>query len=44
MAPANGGQNDWKTDPAWGSAYPKIVWDSYTQYGSTAPSPPTTPM
>ncbi|MFF1921709.1 family 78 glycoside hydrolase catalytic domain [Streptomyces sp. NPDC058221] len=37
VAPANGGQNDWKTDPAWGSAYPQIVWDSYTQYGSTAP-------
>lgn len=37
VAPANGGQNDWKTDPAWGSAYPQIIWDSYTQYGSTAP-------
>ncbi|MEW1687571.1 family 78 glycoside hydrolase catalytic domain [Streptomyces sp. NPDC091265] len=37
VAPANGGQNDWKTDPAWGSAYPQIIWDTYTRYGSTAP-------
>ncbi|KIF74166.1 hypothetical protein QR77_09535 [Streptomyces sp. 150FB] len=37
VAPANGGQNDWKTDPAWGTAYPQIIWDSYTQYGSTRP-------
>ncbi|MCM2411153.1 family 78 glycoside hydrolase catalytic domain [Streptomyces sp. RKAG290] len=37
VAPANGGQNDWKTDPAWGSAFPQIIWDTYTRYGSTAP-------
>lgn len=37
VAPANGGQNDWKTDPAWGSAYPQIVWNSYVTYGSKAP-------
>jgi alpha-L-rhamnosidase len=32
VAPTQG-SNDWFTDPAWGSAYPQIVWDSYTQYG-----------
>ncbi|WP_329061694.1 family 78 glycoside hydrolase catalytic domain [Amycolatopsis sp. NBC_01480] len=30
-----GGRTDWLTDPAWGTAYPQIVWDSYTQYGTT---------
>ncbi|NEB80948.1 family 78 glycoside hydrolase catalytic domain [Streptomyces sp. SID14478] len=37
VAPANGGQNDWKTDPAWGTAYPQIVWNAYVTYGSKAP-------
>ena len=34
VAPANG-YTAWATDPAWGSAYPQILWDSYMQYGST---------
>jgi alpha-L-rhamnosidase len=37
VAPANGGQSSWATDPAWGNAYPQIIWDSYTQYGTTQP-------
>jgi alpha-L-rhamnosidase len=37
VAPANGGNNSWPTDPAWGTAYPQIIWDSYTQYGSLQP-------
>ena len=37
VAPANGNQGSWFTDPAWGSAYPQIIWDSYIQYGSTQP-------
>jgi alpha-L-rhamnosidase len=37
VAPANGGQSSWNTDPAWGTAYPQIIWDSYTQYGSEQP-------
>ncbi|MEY9962740.1 alpha-L-rhamnosidase [Streptacidiphilus sp. MAP12-16] len=37
VAPANGGQGSWATDPAWGTAYPQIIWDTYTQYGSTQP-------
>ncbi|WP_107070254.1 family 78 glycoside hydrolase catalytic domain [Streptomyces sp. AcH 505] len=37
VAPANGGQNSWATDPAWGNAYPQIIWDSYVQYGTTKP-------
>jgi alpha-L-rhamnosidase len=37
VAPANGGQSSWQTDPAWGTAYPQIIWDSYTQYGSKKP-------
>lgn len=32
----NQGNRAWFTDPAWGSAYPQIVWDSYTQYGDPA--------
>ncbi|MFF7194861.1 family 78 glycoside hydrolase catalytic domain [Streptomyces sp. NPDC008079] len=32
VAPTQGA-TDWFTDPAWGSAYPQIIWDSYTQYG-----------
>ncbi|WP_329129477.1 family 78 glycoside hydrolase catalytic domain [Streptomyces sp. NBC_01476] len=36
VAPTNGSQG-WATDPAWGSAYPQIIWDSYTQYGSKQP-------
>jgi alpha-L-rhamnosidase len=35
VAPANGGQSSWATDPAWGTAYPQIIWDSYTEYGDT---------
>jgi alpha-L-rhamnosidase len=37
VAPANGQGGSWPTDPAWGTAYPQIIWDSYTQYGSTEP-------
>jgi alpha-L-rhamnosidase len=37
VAPANGGQNSWLTDPAWGTAYPQIIWDTYQSYGSTRP-------
>ncbi|MDT7806114.1 MAG: alpha-L-rhamnosidase [Actinomycetota bacterium] len=33
VAPVNG-RTDWLTDPAWGTAYPQIIWDSYTQYGN----------
>ena len=33
VAPANGGAA-WATDPAWATAYPQIIWDSYTQYGN----------
>jgi len=32
VGPTNGGTG-WATDPAWGSAYPQIIWDSYQQYG-----------
>ena len=34
VAPANGGSG-WATDPAWGTAYPQIIWDSYANYGDT---------
>jgi alpha-L-rhamnosidase len=34
VAPASGGTL-WATDPAWGTAYPQVIWDSYTQYGNT---------
>jgi alpha-L-rhamnosidase len=34
VAPTNG-SNGWFTDPAWGTAYPQIIWDSYLQYGDT---------
>ncbi|MEW1864108.1 family 78 glycoside hydrolase catalytic domain [Streptomyces sp. NPDC088194] len=37
VAPANGGQGSWATDPAWGTAYPQIIWDTYTQYGDKQP-------
>ena len=33
VAPTNG-VNDWRTDPAWGSAYPQLIWDSYLEYGA----------
>jgi alpha-L-rhamnosidase len=33
VAPTNG-STGWATDPAWGTAYPQIIWDSYTQYGN----------
>jgi alpha-L-rhamnosidase len=36
VAPTNG-STGWATDPAWGTAYPQIIWDSYTQYGDTQP-------
>jgi alpha-L-rhamnosidase len=36
VAPTNG-STGWATDPAWGTAYPQIIWDSYTQYGSAQP-------
>ncbi len=34
VAPVNG-DNGWRPDPAWGTAYPQIIWDSYVQYGNT---------
>lgn len=34
VAPAHG-RTDWRTDPAWGTAYPQIAWDAYVEYGST---------
>ncbi|WP_329459502.1 family 78 glycoside hydrolase catalytic domain [Streptomyces sp. NBC_01497] len=37
VAPANGGNGSWATDPAWGTAYPQIIWDTYTEYGDPAP-------
>jgi alpha-L-rhamnosidase len=37
VAPTNGHGGDWFTDPAWGSAYPQIIWDSYLQYGDVQP-------
>jgi alpha-L-rhamnosidase len=36
VAPVNGGTG-WLPDPAWGTAYPQIIWDSYTQYGDAQP-------
>lgn len=33
VSPANGQGAAYFTDPAWGTAYPQIVWDSYQQYG-----------
>ncbi|HWO65055.1 MAG TPA: family 78 glycoside hydrolase catalytic domain [Umezawaea sp.] len=33
VAPING-DNGWRPDPAWASAYPQVVWDSYTRYGN----------
>ncbi|MFC1402009.1 MULTISPECIES: family 78 glycoside hydrolase catalytic domain [Streptacidiphilus] len=36
VAPTNG-STGWATDPAWGTAYPQIIWDTYTQYGSKQP-------
>jgi alpha-L-rhamnosidase len=34
VAPTNG-DTGWFTDPAWGSAYPQVIWDSYQQYGNS---------
>lgn len=37
VAPDQGeGPDRWFTDPAWGTAYPQVVWDSYTQYGDAS--------
>ncbi|MDX6280604.1 MAG: alpha-L-rhamnosidase [Kribbellaceae bacterium] len=37
VAPDQGeGPGRWFTDPAWGTAYPQVVWDSYTQYGDAS--------
>ena len=36
VAPTNGGTG-WLPDPAWGTAYPQIIWDGYTQYGDAQP-------
>lgn len=33
VSPDQGEGSRFFTDPAWGTAYPQIVWDSYTQYG-----------
>ncbi|MDX6262215.1 MAG: alpha-L-rhamnosidase [Kribbellaceae bacterium] len=37
VAPDQGeGPGRWFTDPAWGTAYPQVVWDSYKQYGDAS--------
>ncbi|RIJ77549.1 hypothetical protein D1871_06555 [Nakamurella silvestris] len=36
VAPVQGRANEFVTDPAWGSAYPQIVWDAYTEYGDAS--------
>ena len=36
VAPDEGAGSTYLTDPAWGSAYPQVVWDSYQQYGDAA--------
>ena len=33
VAPDQGEGNRFFTDPAWGTAFPQVVWDSYVQYG-----------
>ena len=33
VAPDQGNGSAYFTDPAWGTAYPQVVWDSYQQYG-----------
>lgn len=33
VAPDEGNGSAYFTDPAWGTAFPQVVWDSYTQYG-----------
>jgi alpha-L-rhamnosidase len=33
VAPDQGEGSRFFTDPAWGTAFPQVVWDSYTQYG-----------
>lgn len=33
VSPAQGQGAAYFTDPAWGSAYPQIVWDAFQQYG-----------
>jgi alpha-L-rhamnosidase len=33
VAPDQGEGNRFFTDPAWGTAFPQVVWDSYIQYG-----------
>ena len=33
VAPDQGEGSRFFTDPAWGTALPQVVWDSYTQYG-----------
>jgi alpha-L-rhamnosidase len=33
VSPDQGEGDRFYTDPAWGTAFPQIVWDSYTQYG-----------
>ncbi|MCW2492900.1 MAG: alpha-rhamnosidase [Frankiales bacterium] len=36
VSPDQGEGSRFYTDPAWGTAYPQVVWDSYTQYGDTS--------
>jgi alpha-L-rhamnosidase len=36
VSPDQGEGSRFFTDPAWGTAYPQVVWDSYTQYGDKA--------
>lgn len=35
VAPAEGNNAAYFTDPAWATAYPQVIWDSYAQYGDT---------
>jgi alpha-L-rhamnosidase len=36
VSPDQGAGSQYFTDPAWGTAYPQVVWDSYTQYGDAS--------
>lgn len=36
VSPDQGEGSRFYTDPAWGTAYPQVVWDSYTQYGDAS--------
>jgi alpha-L-rhamnosidase len=36
VAPDQGEGSRFPTDPAWGTAFPQVVWDSYVQYGDAS--------